>query len=345
MIASAGSSICGAARRRQCSPAFARADEVRDRPRRMSWARSAYKSRVRGSWQHSLAVLLGLARLCSANLSSSETGSPTPSFLVEVNSVPVTLELDVQWMAVALDVEHFRETVIHGLAETLSLAPERIDIERIRLKLPEDFVEDAPPVDKVEGTTTLDFNILDPPVVLGSPELLYTAEEKADRLHALVAAQTRSAWKGDVLRYIQGASCELFKARKITVAEAQFGSSPINKHPIRQEFQAPGGCTCVNQSSSPPIERGCAEHHGLSPSEDKSQGLPWCVVVGVCQDAKQGFSTGWWIPCEEDKPPVVESRGRMVASSGKSGSASVPSVITNLIAAVCLAVLLSVSAQ
>eukprot|EP00927_Polykrikos_kofoidii_P053914 TRINITY_DN48434_c0_g1_i1.p1 TRINITY_DN48434_c0_g1~~TRINITY_DN48434_c0_g1_i1.p1 ORF type:complete len:381 (-),score=45.71 TRINITY_DN48434_c0_g1_i1:169-1311(-) len=263
---------------------------------------------------------------------ASVSVTPSPPSLVKVNSVGIVCELDKQWLSIALDVENFRATIVDGVAATTDIVPERIDIERIRLNPPsQNANENVPEGDKVVGTTTLSFSILDPPEVMNSPPPIYSAQEKADRFASLVEAQSRAPWKKGLYAYMEGATCQLSPVREIMVPEGQFDGSAPSKYTIDSDFRPPTQCTCVNQTVSPPISSGCAEHYGLSPGDGTLRAAPWCVVEGVCSGAKQGFSTGWWIVCEKDVPLSDQASARVVAASSEAGRSVVHPLLMSLL--------------
>merc|ERR1719359_2467981 len=120
---------------------------------------------------------------------------------------------------VFFDVKTFRDTFIEGMAQTLDIEKSRLYIVRIRQASNKDWPQiettttmptrtDSPDAADeveeaaVEDRAVVEFWILDPPAGINGEKPIHWASEKARRLAALLASESRGAWKGGLLSYI-----------------------------------------------------------------------------------------------------------------------------------------------
>eukprot|EP00929_Paragymnodinium_shiwhaense_P056553 TRINITY_DN28304_c0_g1_i1.p1 TRINITY_DN28304_c0_g1~~TRINITY_DN28304_c0_g1_i1.p1 ORF type:complete len:338 (+),score=64.53 TRINITY_DN28304_c0_g1_i1:118-1131(+) len=238
----------------------------------------------------------------------------TPMPTVKVNAVPVTLTLQVKYKdQIFFDAVRFRQTFVAGMAETLGIDEMRLYIIRLReasnrqwpqvettTTLPGMGNEEEEDEEMaVEDRSVVEFYILDPPVGINGEKPVHWAQEKARRLAALLASESRGAWKGGLLDYIQGGQMELHEPVEVYIPEGQFDSSynPLTTFDPMPNYAEPDTCSCSSEMfGTVRVAAGCAEHLGLAPSFSKT-GAPWCMVAVECTGALEAYQ-GYYILCE-----------------------------------------------
>jgi len=179
------------------------------------------------------------------------------------------LRIDGDFDAVANNVQNFKSNFQAGIAQTLFVSEDRVDVVRIH-----------------KGSILVDFRIVDPPAASSGSR---SATEAADRLDALLASRAVEVWPSDLQVYMSSARMTAKARRQISA------DSVRNSHAnVITEVGPPVGCKCRAVPFAG-IQAGCAEHLSLSPA--------WCPVEGLCTASRPGRQ-GLWVFCTQTRSSI-----------------------------------------